>query len=171
MCTHNVYITKLRSSLWKRLSVSCFSIFFLFLSLSLTLSPSLLFPLFLSFFLCLSRAFFPSLSSHISFKSGCILHKLTRISARMIACDKNNEQEQTQWTRESMFVSLVSFSFSLFRCNFFRYIFFLSFLFLYSLSLLHVRAAMAAQSVILIITLLTMIIIIFFWNCLLIVID
>lgn len=66
-----------------------FTIYFFFLSL---LSPSLFL---LSFFLCLSRAFF-RISSHMSFKSGCILHKLTSISARMIACDKNNEQEQTQ---------------------------------------------------------------------------
>lgn len=99
-----------------------FSIFFL------TLSPSLLF--LLSFFVFLVRSFV-SLSSHISFKSGCILHKLTRIFARMIACDKNNEQEQTQQTRESMFVSLVSFSFSL-SMQFLSMIFlFLSFSFCY----------------------------------------
>lgn len=60
--------TKLRSSLWKRLSVSCFLIFFFphFVS-------SLLFPL--SFFLSFSCVLsFLTLFSHMSFKSGCILH-------------------------------------------------------------------------------------------------
>jgi len=111
MCTHNVYITKLRSSLWKRLSVSCFFTFFPF-----TLSPSLLF--LLSFFLCLSRAFF-CLFFHILFKSGCILHKLTRISARMTKIMSKNKRNRHEKACSS---HLFRFLF-LFRCNFFSIFF------------------------------------------------
>lgn len=118
-----------------------------------------------SFFLLvfLVRSFI-SLFSHMLFKSGCILHKLTRFLARMIACDrKNNEQEQTQTdtrkhVRLTCFVYFFSLSMQFLSISFFPSPFFFS---VSSLSLLHVRAAMAAQSVILI-TLLTMIIIIFF---------
>lgn len=67
--------------------------------------------------------------------------------------------------------SIIPFSFSLsFEIQFLS-IFSSLLFYVNSLSLLHVRAAMAAQSVILITLLTIIIIIIFFWNCLLIVID